>query len=311
MNRVILVVLTVTLLLANRPATFAQQNSMTTSTGIEMVWIPPGEFLMGSTAQEQAWAISNNLPPDIAKTEGESPRRARITQGFWLGRTEITVGQWRRFVDATRYLSEAEKNGAATTLNRTGNKWETIKGVSWRDPRFDTKPKDNYPVCCISWNDAVAYCEWLTETEKKAKRLPAGMICRLPTEAEWEYACRAGSQTKFWWGEMPAAGDRRLNWVPGTEKFSGPAPVDHYRAKGRNRFGLADMLGNLAEWCLDQADPACAHEECYKGKANACVLRGGSFSQGVEHCRCAARRLMSPASTTTQFGFRVAIGAPR
>jgi len=168
-------------------------------------------------------------------------------------------------------------------------------------------------VCCISWNDAMAYCQWLTEMEKKLRfnKLPTGMVCRLPTEAEWEYACRAGSQTKFWWGEMPAGGDRRLNWCIAAEKFNGPAPVDHYRSKGRNKFGLADMLGNVVEWCLDEGDDTQGHEECFKGNPNSRVLRGGGFWEGPDYCRCAARRTAPPSSAVTQVGFRVAIGVPR
>jgi sulfatase modifying factor 1 len=211
MNRISFVALAAALLLANNPAIFAQEKTMTTSVGMELVWIPPGEFMLGSTPQEQTWAISNNLPPNLAKREGDVPRRAKIVNGFWLGRTELTMGQWRKFVDATGFTTEAEKNGTAAGRNHETRTWKLMKGVSWRATKFDTKPKDNYPACCISWNDAMAYCQWLTETEKKANKLPVRMICRLPTEAEWEYACRAGSQTKFWWGEMPAAGEGRLN----------------------------------------------------------------------------------------------------
>jgi len=166
------------LLLASSPTILAQEKTMTTSTGAELVWIPPGEFMLGSTQQEQAWAISNHLPPDLAKREGAAPRHVKIANGFWLSRTEMTVGQWRKFADATGYLTEAEKNGTATARDRVTRKWAPIKGVSWRDPKFDVKPKENYPVCCISWNDAIAYCQWATDAEKKANKLPTRMICR-------------------------------------------------------------------------------------------------------------------------------------
>ena len=307
MKRIGIITLAAALSLAAASALIAQEKTMMTSSGIELVWIPPGEFMMGSTQQEQAWAVSNSLPESFAKREGEQPRRARIANGFWLGRTEVTVGQWRKFVDATSYVTEAEKNGTATTRTRnTGSK--PVKGISWRDPRFAVLPKQNHPVCCISWNDAMACCQWLTATEKKASKLPAGMIGRLPTEAEWEYACRAGSQTRFWWGDFPAGGDQRLTWALATEKIDGPTPADHYRAKGRNKFGLADMLGNVAEWCLDVGDDAQAHEECFKGTSGNRVLRGGSLWEGPDYCRCAGRRVPPASSTNTALGFRLAIG---
>jgi formylglycine-generating enzyme required for sulfatase activity len=259
----------------------AAERTLTTSTGIEMVWIPPGAFLMGSTAKEREWALGpeGKLEPKYMFESGE-PKRTTIKNGFWLGRTEVTNGQWQKFVDATGYVTEAEKRGNAHAPDSKTGQWATVQGASWRNPNFGFPRKENHAVCCITWNDATAFCEWLTETEKKAGKLPAGMVYRLPGEAEWEYACRGGKEgTKFWWGDAMEKGKGRLNgsgdvWGD-SHKFV--SPVDSFGSRGRNGFGLADMLGNVYEWCLDGFDPETAHAEPYKEKTSERVLRGGSF----------------------------------
>ncbi|MCX6899094.1 MAG: SUMF1/EgtB/PvdO family nonheme iron enzyme [Verrucomicrobia bacterium] len=273
-----------------------------TSTGMELVWIPPGEFMLGSTPEERAWAVSNGCSQDYVSREGQS--KATNRQAFWLGRTEVTVGQWKRFVNATGYVTDAEKTGSSIAPD------ERIAGANWRDPKFGFIPDDNHPVCCVSWNDAVAFCEWLTENEKKANRLPAGMVCRLPTEAEWEYACRAGKHTKFWWGDTVDGGEKRLNWKGNGDGFEFVSPVDHYGARGRNKFGLADMLGNVREWCLDGYDPAGAHETLYKENTARRMLRGGSFNHPPGVTRCAVREHISPTFSYSTLGFRVCCGVP-
>ncbi|MBI5397353.1 MAG: SUMF1/EgtB/PvdO family nonheme iron enzyme [Verrucomicrobia bacterium] len=278
------------------------------SVGGEMVYIPPGEFMMGSTKEEQAWALANGANEVSVKREGEAPRKTAIKNGFWLGRTEVTVGQWKEFVMATGYKTDAEKKGEATyALDRQKKAWErNLKGASWRDPGFDQE--DNHPVGCVSWNDSVAFCEWLTERERKAGRLSAGQAVRLPTEAEWEYACRAGSPSKFWWGESKEDGKDRLNWYETADGFRWVSPVDHYGDRGRNAFGLADMLGNVYEWCLDDCDVKQAHEESYKGNAGRRVLRGGSFHHGPGDVRCAYRYSSPPSHSDSRNGFRVCVG---
>ncbi|MCX6906637.1 MAG: SUMF1/EgtB/PvdO family nonheme iron enzyme, partial [Verrucomicrobia bacterium] len=281
-----------------------------TSIGMELLYIPPGEFLMGSTPEEQAWAKANKLPEKEVKREGDQPRKTTIKQGFWMGKTEVTVGQWKLFVAATGYQTDAEKKGYADSATTgPGKPWvPRVPGVSWKDPNFGFKLKDNHPACCISWNDAVAFCEWLNEREQKSGRLPPGYKVRLPGEAEWEYACRAGKQTKFWWGETKEGGDNRLNWSGTADGFEFVSPVDHYGARGRNKFGLADMLGNVREWCLDAFDPAGAHPEPDKGNARPCIGRGGSFFDLPRTARCAVRWPTSAAVSFPCVGFRVAVG---
>ncbi|MCX6900552.1 MAG: SUMF1/EgtB/PvdO family nonheme iron enzyme [Verrucomicrobia bacterium] len=293
MKRINLVILAAALSFVTAAPLLAQQKTMTSSTGIALVWIPPGEFMMGSTTKEKAWADYQGCNHTCSNPEGE-PRPVKVPHGFWLGRTELTVRQWQKFVDFTRYITDAER---------------AKKIRNWREPRQDVRPKDHHAVCWISWNDAVAYCDWLTKTERKARKLPPDMEYRLPTEAEWEYACRAGQeQTKFWWGDNPADGARRLNWYGAEDGQEYEALVDSFGTRGRNKFGLADMLGNVWEWCLDDYDRKGGHAGCYKGNPGACVRKGGAWSQFNGFERCATRTSSSPISAANHFGFRVCCG---
>ena len=313
MNRVILSAFAAALLLSNPAAVlFAQEKTMTTSTGMELVWIPPGEFMLGSTSEEKEWAIANGSYPAWTRFEGERPRRTVIKEGFWLGRTEVTVGQWKQFVAATGYITQGESAGISMAPQGPGKAWDNVKGVSWKDPNFGFPLKDNHPVVCISWHDATAFCEWLTESGRKANRLPAGKSYRLPTEAEWEYACRGGTQTKFWWGDKIEHGERRVNWAGKGDGFEFVSPVDHYGTRGRNKFGLADMIGNVWEWCLDAYDTTGAHGEFFAGTdSRERVLRGASFQRGAPcYVRCAHRMLSKPSISNSSYGFRVCCGIP-
>ena len=294
MNRVSLIACAAALMVAWPVVISAQEKTMTTFTGMELVWIPPGEFMMGSTPEEREWAKANGCKAMWTDREGQQPRRTAIKDGYWLARTEMTVGHWRKFVEATGFVTDAERNSKA----------------SWRQPKAGFEPKDSHPVTCLSWNDAMAYCRWLTETETKAGTLPKGMVCRLPTEAEWEYACRAGKQTKFWWGDETSGCEKRLNLYGTADGFEYVSPVDSFGAAGRNGFGLADMLGNVWEWCLDEGDPLQAHAECHAGNSESRVLRGASCQHYVGFQRCAVRGLYQSTDSTNHYGFRVCCGVP-
>ena len=228
-----------------------------------------------------------------------------------MGRTHVTVGQWKQLVTATRYVTDGEKKGEANTTPGPGQKWRPIKGANWQDPKFGLKLKDNHPVSCISWNDAVVFCEWLDQREQRAGRLPSGYKVRLPTEAEWEYACRAGQQTKFWWGESEDGSENRLNCFGPADGFEFLSPADYYGARGRNKFGLADMLGNMREWCLDGFDQSGAHEDIYKGNTSERVIRSGSFTAYLSFNRCAFRNGRLNSYSDSCNGFRVAVGPAR
>ncbi len=296
------------------PATAAaptgSEKTITTSTGIELVWIPPGEFVLGSTQEEKDWALARAYGPDVLKSEGKKQRKVKIASGFWMARTELTVAQWRKFIDATGYVTDAEKQGNALTINPNNGTLGGTKGANWKNPGYGCSLADNHPVSCVSWNDAIAFCQWLTDTEKKANKLTAGMVCRLPTEAEWECACRGGKHTKFWWGDRREDGNGRVNFVGGDDGFLHMAPVDSFKTRGRNKFGLADMLGNVWELCLDDFDPQEAHEECFKDNPSRKAGRSGTFT-GCNNWRCASRRSVAPNYAACDLGFRVAVGAPR
>jgi formylglycine-generating enzyme required for sulfatase activity len=314
---------------------------------LEVVYIPPGEFMMGSTPEEKAWAtgIEGGAQPGTEREsyEGERPRPMRVKDGYWMGRTEVSVGQFRRFADESGYLTDAEKPGGKTQCfdsewtgynltTKVVHPWKPMLGKSWRDPNFPFPVKDSYPVVCVSWNDARAFCQWLTKRERDAGRLPKGLEYRLPTEAEWEYACRGGSKQShyFWWGNELSDGEGRLNisaidflpgrsrtWplakAPWSDGFAFVSPVDHYGEKGRNGFGMADMCGGVWEVILDHFDPKGGHEELYVVKENPRpVCRGGNYFDVPGNARCAVRLgLQGPSYSDSRDGFRICLGVPR
>ncbi len=314
---------------------------------IELVSIPPGEFMMGSTPAEKAWAtgIEGGAQPGTEREsyEGEEPRLMRVKEGFWMGRTEVSVGQFRRFAEASGYVSDAEKQGGHTQCfdpewdgyhltTKVAHPWKPMEGKSWRDPNFEFPLSEQHPVVCVSWNDGRAFGEWLTKQERAAGRLPEGLEYRLPTEAEWEYACRGGSResTAFWWGNELSDGEGRFNisaidFLPGRKRvwplahapwsdgFSFVSPVDHYEEKGRNGFGMADMCGGVWEVVLDHFDPKGGHEEAYFVEANPRpVCRGGNYFDVPGNARCAVRLgLQGPAYSDSRDGFRLCLGTPR
>ena len=311
---------------------------------LEVVYIPPGEFEMGSTPEEKAWAtgIEGGATPGTEREsyEGEAPRLTRVNDGFWMGRTEVTVGQFRRFVDEAGYLTDAEKPGGHTqvfdpnweiTAKAPPHPWIPMRGKSWRDPNFGFPLRDVYPVVCVSWNDGRAFCEWLTSRERAAGRLPNGLEYRLPTEAEWEYACRGGKKrAAFWWGDDLKDGEGRFNisavdFLPGRNKiwplanapwsdgYAFVSPVDHYGERGRNGFGMADMCGGVWEVVLDHFDPTGGHEELYLVENNPRpVCRGGNYFDVPGNARCAVRLgLAGPGYSDSRDGFRICLGVPR
>jgi formylglycine-generating enzyme required for sulfatase activity len=324
---------------------------------LELVWIPPGDFALGSTAAERAWAAG---PEGKGRAldwfdEGADPRRVHIHDGFWMGRTEVTVAQWRRFIaENQRYLTSAEEAGQAWVFDRgrqvprearlpggpdqrierrwdtVGMGWKDIAGKSWRDPNHGFPLREDHPVTCLSWDDTVAFCEWVTRRLAAHPALDAGSVCRLPSEAEWEYACRGGRVgTRFWWGDEAGDARERCNgpsqdpirigttnyfWTavfPWTDGHAFVAPVNTYGEKGLNGYGLADMLGNVFEWCLDHAHPAGVQPEVFRGNPDFRMARGGSFFSNPGQLRCAARRRAPPTAASSDVGFRVVLGKPR
>jgi len=218
--------------------------TITNSLGMNFTLIKAGEFLMGSPDTDK----------DASDVYGEKPRhRVRITRPFYLGVHEVTRGQFRRFVEETGYRTEAEKDGkGAYGWNEETQLFKENPRYTWLTPGFEQT--DLHPVVNVSWSDAVAFADWLGKKE--------GKTYRLPTEAEWEYACRAGTTTLYSCGNDPeglaevgnvcdgSLGEKHPGWnaIAARDGFVYTAPVGRYRP---NAWGLHDMHGNVWEWCLD------------------------------------------------------------
>jgi sulfatase modifying factor 1 len=311
---------------------------------LEVLYLPPGEFMMGSTPEERSWAtgIEGGATPGTTREsfEGEA-RLTRIRHGLWMARTEVSVGQFRRFVEDSGYVTDAEKPGGRTQCfdpSWTGyqlttsvvHPWSPMPGKSWRDPNWAFPQQDNFPVVCVSWNDGRAFCRWLTDRERAAGRLGTDLEYRLPTDAEWEYACRGGKpRAYFWWGNELEDGEGRLNisaidllpgrtrtWplakAPWSDGYSFVSPVDHFGERGRNGFGLADMCGGVWEVVLDHFDPKGGHEEPIFNPADPHpVCRGGNYFDVPGNARCAVRLgLQSDSYSDSRDGFRICLGKP-
>lgn len=191
---------------------------------LTLVKVGRGTFVMG---HEEGY-------PGSSRDE-KPATRVTFTKDFWLGATEVSVGQWRYFVETTGYVTEAEVGNAGIYFKKTENK---RPGFNWRNPGHEQT--DRHPVVGISWSDAKQFCNWLTEREGSAGRLPAGHVYTLPTEAQWEYACRAGR------ADDPENADDVSWYAPNSGGV--PHPVGTKRA---NPWGLHDMQGNVWEWVHD------------------------------------------------------------
>lgn len=274
---------------------FKQPAEFENSIGMKFRLIPPGEFDAGASPEEIRevldWVNSRSLDGQtkeiiIAATLATGPvHRVRITKPFYLGKYEVTKAEFRDFVENAKYKTDNERQGVEQT-------W--IRG--W------VASRDNHPVAFVSWDDANAFCNWLSKSE--------GRRYRLPTEAEWEYACRAGTTTRTFAGDAPESLQGHANvadaskkkgnpdaaplatWDVATwdDKFPGSAPVGQFAP---NAFGLHDMLGNVAELCAER----------WEQFGNVPVTKGGSFKH--YYCRSAWR-----GGSPGQFddvGFRVLI----
>ena len=278
--------------------------TLTNSVGMEFRRIPDGEFVMGTSEVRRFGTFSQSEGP---------ARRMRIGQPFWMSRCEVTVGDFRRFVEATGYRTDAERdklgcNGLVPTTGAVEQRPEWI----WSSPGFEQT--DQHPVVCVSWNDAKTFCKWLTQKEK--------CVYRLPTEAEWEYACRAGSQLLFSGGEaisslrsLANVGDQSLRnhfplagrpaaWHDG---FAFTAPVGSFQP---NSYGLFDMHGNVGEWCEDWFDQR-GYGMSSTGPIKPAttkrwrVIRGGSWFNTPTSCRSSGRHDGVPTARSTTNGFRI------
>src|SRR5262245_37551769 len=256
----------------------------TNSLGMKFVLIPAGDFLMGSPPEEINALVKEYREAKFHDWYQTSPpsegnqRKVTISRAFYLGIHEVTLKDFRAFVDATGYKTTAEKSGRGGSGQRAG-KWIEAPEFNWRNMGYDST--DDEPVVNVSWRDAVAFCAWLSKLEKRRYRLP--------TEAEWEYACRAGTKTRSFWGD-DAKVRREYAWT--AENAEGrPHRVGTLKP---NAWGLYDMLGNAYEYCADyysagpfRAEPVTDPAGPKRGEAR--VVRGVSWGTDARHARCAFR----------------------
>jgi serine/threonine protein kinase/formylglycine-generating enzyme required for sulfatase activity len=269
----------------------------TNSIGMKLQLIPPGKFQMGSTPeeldqlqQELEKIGASDYDKFIAQSAG--PRHVvELSQPFYMGQFEVTIAEFRQFVEETSYQPSAERAGNAK--------------FTWKNfvPDADATKQ---PVCGVSWEDAKAYCQWLS---RKDSNDSVGYDYDLPTEAQWEYACRAGSESRWSFGDDAAA---LLEYaIVGQRGTPYPASIGLRRA---NPFGLFDMHGNVDEWCLDWhqkdfygrsplIDPVCSALPVDAGSGR--VARGGAWNADSWWAGSATRAYDFPTSPVFTKGFRV------
>lgn len=269
------------------------------TTNMAFVWIPAGCFQMGSPESE------------AGRGSDEGPVHKVCVDGFWLGKYEVTRGQFSRFITATKYKTDAEKEGSSWGYK--DGSWDDVKGYSWKNSGFEQN--DSHPVISVSWNDAKAMAKWMSKNSK--------YTFKLPTEAEWEYACRAGTQTSRFWGDDPDQACKYANVADKSAKkqFSDwsihnctdgyvfTAPVGKFLD---NPFQLSDMLGNVWEWCEDaysndaykkhrSKNPVISSGNSGAGR----VIRGGGWDINPRSLRSANRNNYSPGYRYYHIGFRL------
>ncbi len=296
------------------------------SLGMRFVRVPAGEFLMGS--DESPASLARAYPEyehsRFDKLGDEAPvHRVRITRPFLLGQHEVTVGQFRRFLAESGYVPESVTDGTGGYgYNRQYDPAQSLRGdafegrdpkYGWRNPGF--AQGEDHPVLNVTWNDAMAMASWLSRRE--------GQTYRLPTEAEWEYACRAGGRTRYFSGDDARAlkrvanlfdADAAANWpawqryaMEGSDGHAFTSPVGSYAP---NAFGLYDMIGNAWEWVSDW------HDDNYYARSpiddpagpaagNVRVRRGGSWHTWPLYARCAFRNWNAPTTRYTLLGMRL------
>lgn len=285
--------------------------SFKNSLSMNMVRIPAGSFVMGSSETDIAWAMTTLAQGQPISLENEFPfHKVRISRPFYISATEVTVAQFKAFVDETGYITDAEDEKGGQVFNSRNRRFEKKDGSSWKDPGW-TITRDQ-PVTMISYNDAQAFVEWLAAKEK----LPY----KLPTEAQWEYAARGGlPMSVFPWGDQLPDGQRAnyadkstdYEWRDRTaddgHKFV--SPVGSYEPNG---YGLYDMAGNVLEWVRDyygedyyRFSPEIDPEGPGHGEFRA--MKGGEWTFGAVNLRCAFRGWARPESSFQNSGFRVVI----
>ena len=274
----------------------------------ELALVPPGQFMMGSAPDAR----------ELDDASGESPAvPLSFTRPFLISRREVTVGEFRRFVEATGAKAVP---GCRVWF---GVQWVQDHDRSWRDPGFATAPRDDEPVVCVNWDDARAYAEWLATKSGKGYRLPS--------EAEWEYVARGGTSFPRYWGERDssevhalslacdhanvydssAVDSQRFPWPNArcSDRSTSLAPGAQYKP---NAFGVYDIIGNAREWVMDcftasyAGRPRDARAWIWQGGCELKGVRGGSWASRPRDARAPARSAELVSHRQSDLGFRVA-----
>lgn len=264
----------------------ASIKSFGNAVGMQMIGIKAGSFVMGS--------------PDSEKFRGNDEQATDVTisESFWLSSTEITQKQWLDIMGVSLQQLIDTKVGA---LGRGANLKKTPSAIA-----------DDQPMCFVNYSDVLEFCQKLTDQERRNKTLPEGFIYSLPTEAQWEFAARAGSKTVFSYGDSLTSKEANFyGKIPYNSKEVGEylektTPVASYQP---NNWGLYDMHGNLYEWCLDwyiEKLPGGIDPVSLKEGDSRCI-RGGAWNRKGVSCRSAYRYSYDPTQRTNNIGFRVAL----
>jgi formylglycine-generating enzyme required for sulfatase activity len=273
----------------------------------ELALVPPGQFRLGTAPDA----------PELDRATGESPAvPMSFTRPFLVAKREVTVAEFRRYVEAT---GAAPAPGCRIWL---GGQWIEDRERSWLDPGFAAPPRDDEPVVCVSWDDAQAYAEWLSQQ--------SGKRYRLPSEAEWEYVARGGTPFPRYWGENHSREDQALTlacdhanvydasavdvlalpWPNArcSDRAATLAPVGQYAP---NAFGVHDIIGNAREWVMDcytasyLGRPEDARAWVWQGGCERRVVRGGSWASRPRDARAPARDAELERHRQSDLGFRV------
>jgi eukaryotic-like serine/threonine-protein kinase len=252
--------------------------------GMPFMLLPPGEFMMGMSKAplpEPALPVDDwrSRDPEVVRQEQLPRHRVVLTKPLYFGATEVTNEQFRRFVDATGYVTDAERSAGWGKEDRG---WLKRAGYSWKN-MGQRLCEDDYCVINVTWNDSVALSAWLNEHDDHG-------TCRLPTEAEWEFACRAGSTTNYWFGNDATELVEHAWFAANSQGRFQPVGL-----KRPNPFGIYDMYGNRQEWCLDhyaadfyRASPV-ENPVCETSNSTWRAMRGGTHTDMASFCTSAQR----------------------
>jgi formylglycine-generating enzyme required for sulfatase activity len=266
----------------------------------EMVVVPPGDFKMGSDAAEKSWATSHGSNPE--SVADESPQHQASVRSFALGKYDVTRAEYAVFVHETGYPAG---DGCYESSMPKANK---RADANWQNPGPNQSERD--PVTCVSWKDAQAYISWLNEKAGQTGSASGEGRYRLPSEAEWEYAARAGSVSRFWWGDDDGRSAQYAWFKDNSGGHSHPVG-----SKPANRFGLYDMVGNVWQWTQDcyaesYADAPKDGRAYEAGRDCLRVDRGGSWLYPAWLLRSATRERNPADYRDIIMGFRVAKTLP-